>query len=40
MLTLGRFLSDDYIFKQAGNIFFFMALPKAKEKSNTKFKQT
>lgn len=35
MLTLERFLCDDYIFKQA---IFFMALPKAKEKSNTKFK--
>ena len=37
MLTLGRFLCDDYTFKQA---IFFMALPKAKEKSNTKFKKT
>lgn len=28
---------DDYIFEQA---IFFMALPKAKGKSNTKFKKT
>lgn len=37
MLTVGRFLRDDYIFKQG---IFFMALPKAKGKSNAKFKKT